>query len=159
MLHCFWHGRTCGALGTDSRFLGPAPPLCVSLSHCTLLALCTAEEAPQQIEAVHHHQSRCAACVCICVCMPSPQVSHETHTTLEQQTNTAATTKPARVPRWFQIYREHCWLPFFLHSNALMLLHHKFTLSNVPLTETDFSFVEIFMVATDNIVIPASVNC
>lgn len=79
MLHCFWHGRTCGALGTDSSFLGPALPLCVSLSHCTLLALCTAEEAPQQIEAVHHHQSLCAACVCMCVYAFSASLPRDPH--------------------------------------------------------------------------------
>lgn len=40
---------------------------CVSLSHRTLLALCTAEEAPQHTEAVHHHQSLHTLWVCMCV--------------------------------------------------------------------------------------------
>lgn len=43
----------------------------VSLSHCALLA-CTAEEAPQHTEAVHHHQSLCSAWVYVCLVCESP---------------------------------------------------------------------------------------
>lgn len=57
----------------------------------------SAEEAARHIEAVHHHQSLCALCVCVC-CL---QVSHKALQTLEQQTNTAATTEHARFPLLF----------------------------------------------------------
>lgn len=103
-LHCIWQRRSCGALGAYSSFLHSR---CVSLSHCALLASCNAEEAPQIIEAVHHHQSLCTVCGFVCVCVLSASLSWGPTNSWATNKHTAATTELTWVPRCTQINQEH----------------------------------------------------
>lgn len=86
-----------GALGADSSFLGRTLPLCQPESlHSPGIVYCWGGSSTHR-----GCTSSSVPMYCVCVCVSCQWVSHEAPLTREQQTNTAATTKPVQVPLLF----------------------------------------------------------